>query len=401
MVLYMDNNATTHMESETIQTIVSNFNHINPGSRCTLATPLRDSIADFRKAVVSACRLVSEEWNIIITSGASESNCAMLNSMMYIAKNPFFLISPLEHKSILLWASKMREFGRIDYSMLKITMDGCIDLQDLEAQCQTLHQRDIIVCIQYANNDVGIVNRVKEIYKICKKNKAFFFTDATQVLGKHERLRLSMCDAFSLSLHKVYGPVGVGVLAIRREIDFVPLVFGSQQNGRRGGTENVALITGATRALAAVPKLDVCKMRELRSIFIDKIAQQEAVYLLDVFRGMLLDPSSIPRRCVVIVETLYPDETLANTLCMGLYCRGTEVKGSKIVDALCGVGVCASVGSACQSFENGINHVHEAMGIPKCILHSIIRISLCDTTTLQDVCLGADEVVRVFRFATA
>ncbi|MDD3117800.1 MAG: cysteine desulfurase NifS [Victivallales bacterium] len=367
-VIYFDNNATTAVAPEVFEAMRPYLTELygNPSSIHNFGGQVGFAVEKARAQVADllGVRSVDSKGHhseIIFTSCGTESDNAALFSAMYTCpKKNKFIVSKVEHPAILNVARELERRGcRIGY--IPVDSHGRLDLQRLE---EMIDEETALVSIMWANNEIGNIYPVEKIAAMAHKYGALFHTDAVQAVGKIPiDLDNSQIDMLSLSGHKLHAPKGVGVLYIRRGQRFRPFMIGGhQENGRRGGTENVAGIVAMGQA-AAMAKADIgeenTRVRALR----DRLEQGIAAVV----------PS--------IRINGDPDHRLPNTSSISF----EFIEGESILMLLDQLGICASSGSACTTGSLEPSHVLRAMGLPYTAAHGTIRFSLSRYNTAEEV----------------
>jgi cysteine desulfurase len=372
-IIYMDNNATTCVAPEVFEAITPYLTseYFNPSSMYGPATGPADAIARARKTVA---RLLGNAHpaEILFTSCATESN----NTAVFgtIAANPerrHIITTTVEHPAIDTVAKDLQRRG-FEVDFIPVDTQGRLDMADF---VRALRPDTLLVSVMHANNETGVIFPVAEMARLTKETdpSIVFHTDATQSVGKLQidlRETHRHVDLLSFSGHKLHAPKGIGALFIRRGTPCRPyLLGGHQEDGRRGGTENVAYIVGLARALElamATREADEDLVRTMR----DRLQHE--------LEGR------IPYLQVNGGET----ERLSNTL--NLSCHFIEGEG--ILYQLSSHGICASSGSACTSGSLEPSHVLRAMKVPFTAIHGSVRFSLSRYNTDSEV----DRVIEVF-----
>jgi cysteine desulfurase len=360
--IYLDNNATTHPLPEVISTIseVVNGHYGNPSSPHTLGTEARGIIRSAREQTASF--LGCEESSIIFTSGASEGNNTVLQSILGWKGRPkTILTTEVEHKSILQTCEFLETQGCSIY-YCPIQEDGLINLEALE---KILTENDIsLVSVGWANNETGVIQPMEEIIQISKNAGTFVHTDGVQVLGKVPvNLSEINVDFFTFSGHKVHSLQGIGGIYARDKKQIRSLIWGGdQENDKRAGTENLVGIA----SLGAALKLrrgnlheSIQYMKKLRDTFEEEIS------------------SSIKD---VTINGL-PDKCLVNT--SNLHFKGVD--GRALLAQLDINGIICSQSSACTSQRPEPSYVLKAMGLTEDEAFSSIRFSFSVENTIRDV----------------
>lgn len=371
-VVYADNNATTAVAPEVVEAMMPYLTteYFNPSSMYDPARGPADAVAGARRSI--AGHLGANPNEILFTSCATESNnTALVGTLRARPDRRHLITTAVEHPAVESVARVLaREGWEVDF--LPVDRSGRLDLRDL---VRALRPDTALVSVMHANNETGVVFPVAEIARIAKETDPgiVVHTDATQTVGKLPvdlSGELANVDLLSFSGHKLHAPKGIGVLYLRRGTPCRPFMLGGhQEDGRRGGTENVAFIVGLARALDLA--------------MADREADEARVTALrDRLEGELLE--SIP-----FVEVNGAGaERLGNTL--NLSCHFIEGEG--ILFQLSEHGICASSGSACTSGSLEPSHVLRAMKVPFTAVHGSVRFSFSRYTTDDEV----DHIVDVF-----
>ena len=250
--IYLDNNATTPLDPRVLEAMLPYFTNKfgNAASRNHAFGWAAEEAIDYARE--QAAKLIgANEKEIIFTSGATESDNLAIKGVfeMYRDKGNHIITCVTEHKAVLDTCKHIEKLGaKVTY--LPVKEDGLIDLQELEA---AITSETILVAIMYGNNEIGVVQPVKEISAIAHKHGALFFTDATQAVGKIPvDVNADGIDLLAFSAHKMYGPKGVGALYVRRKNPRVKVTAqmdgGGHERGMRSGTLNVPGIVGLGKA---------------------------------------------------------------------------------------------------------------------------------------------------------
>src|SRR6266516_2854273 len=252
-LIYLDNNATTQLDPGVIEEMLPFLmeHYGNPSSGYAFAARARKALDLARERL--AALLGCESSEIVFTSGGTESNNAVINSaLQFEPRGKHVVTSAVEHSAVLGPCQDLAKRG-CDVTFLGVDQHGNLDLGELEA---AIRPDTALVSIMWANNETGVLLPVERIAEICRQKGVLFHTDAVQATGKIPmRLRDTPINFLSLSAHKFHGPKGVGALYVNRRTRFSPLIAGGgQENGRRGGTENVASIVGLGKAAELASK---------------------------------------------------------------------------------------------------------------------------------------------------
>ena len=250
--IYLDNNATTEIDKDVFEAMLPFLKekYGNPSSLYTFGKEIKEKISESRKIV--ADYLNANEDEIVFTSCASESNVtAILNAIKSFPEKKHIITSKVEHASIMECMEWLEKQGyRITY--LSVDEYGRINLNELES---SIDFDTCLITIMMANNEIGNIYPIQEIGEIAKKQNVLFHCDAVQAIGKIEvdTKKLNV-DTLSFSGHKIYAPKGIGVLYVKSEIKYNPLIFGHQEKNKRGGTENVPYIIALGKAVELLKK---------------------------------------------------------------------------------------------------------------------------------------------------
>src|SRR5213083_2087531 len=245
--IYFDNNATTPLDPAVIEEMLPFLREYygNPSSGYAFAARARKAVDLARERLAALLGCAPSE--IVFTSGGTESNNAVIHSALQFEPHGKHVVtSAVEHSAVLRPCQDLEKQGCF-VTFLGVDRDGNVDLAKLET---AIRPETALVSMMWANNETGVLFPVERIAEICREKGVLFHTDAVQAGGKVPiRLRHTAINFLSLSAHKFHGPKGIGALYVNRRTRFSPLIVGGgQENGRRGGTENVASIVGLGKA---------------------------------------------------------------------------------------------------------------------------------------------------------
>jgi cysteine desulfurase len=361
-VTYLDNNATTGVAPEVLEAmrpfLTDQFG--NPSSMYGLAARARDAVDRARELVADLIGASPDE--ILFTSSGTESdNTAVLSALCDAASDEALVTTRVEHPAVLNVAKRLETQGR-KVVWLGVDSGGLLDLAELEDALRGRRVRAISA--MWANNETGVLFPIERIAEVAKARGVLFHTDAVQAAGKVPiDVSKTPLDYLALSGHKLHAPKGVGALYVRRGAPFRPLLVGGhQEDGRRGGTENVASIAGLGEAARLARERigeEATRVRAMR----DRL---EAALL-----ASCPDASLNGDR----------EERLPNTTNVSF----EFVEGESILLLLDREGVCASSGSACTTGSLEPSHVLKAMGVPFTRIHGAVRLSFSRYNTEADV----------------
>ena len=373
-VIYMDNNATTRIAPEVVDTMMPFLTDCygNPSSMHTFGGMVGRAIEKARAQVAELLGADPEE--IVFTSCGTESDStAILSALQTYPEKRHVITTRVEHPAVKNLCESLTQLTGHKHRTTRLMVDAD-GLLDMESYKQALSDDTAIISIMWANNETGVIFPVEEMAAMAAERGILFHTDAVQAVGKIPiNLRENSVDFLSLSGHKLHAPKGVGVLYIRKGTPFVPFLNGGhQERGRRGGTENVASIVGLGRACelaAASMGEENTRVKFLR----DKLE-----------RGLL---ASIPKSML----NGHPDKRLPNTTNISF----EFVEGEAILLHMNQYNICASSGSACTSGSLEPSHVMRAMGVPFTAAHGSIRFSLSIYNTEQEVDIVLDKMPTI------
>ncbi|MGN0145294.1 MAG: cysteine desulfurase NifS [Clostridium sp.] len=360
--VYLDNSATTYVKPEVFEEMKPYFTEKfgNPSSFYGLARDTQRAVDKARKQVADALNCTPEE--VYFTGGGSEGDNWALKGIAFAHRNKgnHIITTKIEHHAILHSCEFLEKLG-FEVTYLDVDKEGFIDLEELK---NAITDKTILVSIMFANNEIGTIQKIKEIGKICRERKVIFHTDAVQAVGNVPIDVQDMnIDLLSLAGHKIYGPKGVGAIYIKKGIKIENLIHGGgQERGRRAGTENVAGVVGIGKAIEiAQEKLNehIERLTELREKLIDG--------LLKIPYTTLNGPRGKDR------------------LPGNVNVRFKYIEGESILLSLDFKGVCASSGSACTSGSLDPSHVLLAIGVPHELAHGSLRLTLGEKTTEEDI----------------
>jgi cysteine desulfurase len=371
--IYLDNNATTPMDPRVLEAMLPYFTQKfgNAASRNHPFGWVAEEGVDYAREQVAKLIGASEK-EIIFTSGATESDNLAIKGVfeMYKEKGNHIITAVTEHKAVLDACKHVEKLGgRVTY--LPVKEDGLVDLAVLEA---AMTKETILVSIMYGNNEIGVIQPVKEIAAIAHKYGALFMTDATQAVGKIPvDVIADGIDLLALSAHKMYGPKGVGALYVRRKGPRVKVTAqmdgGGHERGMRSGTLNVPGIVGLGKA---------CEIagQEMES---------EAIRL-SALRDKL-------ESALTVLEESYVNGNVEHRLPHVANISFKYVEGEGLMMAMKDLAV--SSGSACTSASLEPSYVLKSLGLSDDLAHSSIRFGLGRFTTEEEV----DYAVEVTKTA--
>lgn len=369
--VYLDNNATTAVDPEVLEAMLPFYTeHFgNPSSAHRHGSHPAAKLRACRNDI--AAFLGCSPGELTFTSCGTESNNLAIRGILDADENKRHIITcSVEHSAVLNPVKRMRDMG-YDVTILPVDSEGQIDLQELEG---SIRDDTALVTIMYANNETGVLLPVDRIAEIVAARGVPYHSDTVQAIGK---LPLDLgalpVDSISVSGHKLHAPKGVGLLYIRKGTRCRPVLLGgTQEKGRRPGTENVAGIAGLAKAC------------ELAAARIENYPKDIRA-LRDRFEQTIL--SEIPGTAVNGAGA----ERLPNTTNI----RFDGVTGGAMLMHMDEVGIYASAGSACKSGAGEPSHVLSAMGLTPEQARSSVRFSLGGETKSEDIDYALDHITRI------
>lgn len=377
---YLDVASTTKPRKEVIKAMMPYFEKFwsNPSSLYSPSVEVKDKIEQARWSVGKFIGAKGDE--IFFTSGGSESNCwaitGFINECWSRSEYAIVITSTIEHKSII----DCVENSNADFHFIGVDKQGFIDINKLEELLIKVSEFDIkpncnvLVSIQFANNEIGTIQPIKEIAALAHKYGGIFHTDAVQAFG-HLPFNVYDLDVDMLSVsgHKVGCPKGIGFLYKKTGINIKPLIYGSQMDGMRGGTENVPYIIGMARAVRLLEDeqsmaRDMC-VELLKNNFINKLRKF----------GCTIN-GSLDNRLINNVNVTFPNIT-----------------GEALLYMLDTAGIYASTGSACNSYDIEPSHVLKAIGLTNIEAMKTVRFTLPDDITEEQINKVIDEIDKAIK----
>lgn len=362
-IIYADNSATTAPSKKVIDAMTNCYEqHFgNPSSMYSIGRDAKE-VLDHARSVTAKCLGAAPD-EIYFTSGGSESDNWAIKGVcreLKLKGKNHIITSAFEHHAVLHTIESLVKYEGFEVTYLDVHKDGIVRVDELK---KAIRPETALVTIMYANNEIGTIQPITEIGKICKEHNVLFHTDAVQAIGNvHINVHEQNIDMLSLSAHKFHGPKGVGALYVRKGIRIRNLIEGgAQEKNKRAGTENVPGIVGLAVAIE-----DASKGIDERTVRLTKLRNK----LID---GALKIDKSI----------LNGDREKRLPGNFNMCFKGIE--GESLLLMLDAKGICASSGSACTSGSLDPSHVLLAIGLPHEIAHGSLRISLGDENTEEDI----------------
>ena len=376
-IIYLDHAATTPVRPEVLDAMLPYFSEAfgNPSSLYAIAGESRNAIDEARSRVAAVLNCRSSE--VVFTGGGTEADNMAIKGVASTFEEPGdIIISEIEHHAVIHAAEQLERDG---HHVITVPVDryGIIDPADVVG---FLSDRNAVISIMYANNEVGAINNIAQIAGLAKQHASdtgsniTVHTDAVQASGKLPLdVKTLGVDLLSLSAHKIHGPKGVGVLYVRRGVNLDALIAGGgQERQRRSGTENVPGIVGMGIALALAEneRERFCQhTRKLRDGFL----------------------ASVSERVPGIVVNNHPDKSLPHIAHISV----PGLEGEPMLLSLDFKGVCASSGSACSSASVEPSHVLIGMGMSHELATGSLRFSFGKDSVEEDVDYSVDALTEV------
>ncbi len=363
--IYFDYNATTPLDSAVREAMLPFLDGTwgNPSSVHAIGRTARAALDDARYRLSALWRCKPSE--VVFTAGGTESNNLAIfgTARLLRTRGRHLICSAVEHPAVLHAFRFLREHEGFEVTELPVDSRGRVSVSTVES---ALRPDTVLVSVMAANNEVGTLQPVPEIGRLCRERGVRFHTDAVQAFGKlpFRDIHQFEADLVSVCAHKFHGPKGAGALFIRSPLQPLPTqIGGGHENERRAGTENLAAIAGLVRAFercVVVPAFDPQVLTPLASRLVQAVA-------------------AIPG--VTVRSPMSDGDRLPNTVAFSV--QGTD--GIALMATLDLEGVCASSGSACSAGSLEPSHVLAAMGVPAAEANALVRFSLGRDSTLEEV----------------
>ncbi|GMU83526.1 MAG: cysteine desulfurase [Planctomycetota bacterium] len=374
--IYLDNNATTRVDPRVVEAMLPFFTEKfgNAASRNhSFGWEAEEGVETGRRQIAEVIGADSKE--IIFTSGATESNNIAIKGVaaMYGEKGKHIITQVTEHKAVIDPCKYLEQHG-FRVTFLPVDKTGTIDLNQLK---DAMTPDTILVSIMHGNNEIGTIQPVAEIGKLCKERDVLFHTDCCQTFGKVKiDVQAMGIDLLSLSGHKIHGPKGVGALYVRRKKPRVRceavLHGGGHERGMRSGTLNVPGIVGLGKAAELCREhfdTEVARLKALRDRLLTKITTQ--------------------------LDEVYLNGHATNRTPNNANISFAYVEGESLMMGFADVAV--SSGSACTSASLEPSYVLKSLGVGDELAHSSIRFSVSRFNTEEEIDYVAEKVVRAVR----
>jgi len=361
--IYLDNSATTRVDKRVVEEMQPYFTekYGNASSQHVLGLEAKRALEQSRDVIAKAINAKSDE--IIFTSGGTESNNLALKGLFFVNPDKKHIITTkIEHDCILNSCKWLEKQGaKVTY--LDVDKEGFVNTEDIR---KAITPETLVVSVIHGNNEIGTIQDIEEIGKICKEKNVLFHIDACQSFTKTKLdVRKQNLSLVTLNAHKIHGPKGVGALYIKEGVKISPLLHGGgHEYGKRNGTENIPGIVGFAKAVKLVKRNHIRDMEFLRDRLIDRILR--------------------------IYETKLNGASGNKRLCNNVNISFKNIEGEAIGGYLDAYGICSSTGSACSSHNLEPSHVLKAIGLSEIVANSSIRLSLSRENTKEEI----DEVIE-------
>lgn len=355
--IYLDNGASTKVDPKVVEAMKPYFTekYGNPSSIHSFGREAKKALENSRKTIAKSINAKQEE--IIFTSGGTESNNLAIKGIVFANKDKNHIITTkIEHECIIE-SCKWLETQGFKVTYLNVDKEGFVNPEDLE---KAITDKTILVSIIHGNNEIGTIEDLEALGKICKKHNIYFHTDACQSYTKIDiDVEKQNLNLVTLNSHKIHGPKGVGALYIRKGTKIIPWQHGGwHEFNLRSGTENIVGIVGFAEAVKLADKKYIKQMTKLRDRLIEGV--------LKIHNSRLNGPRE-------------------KRLCNNTNFSFKSIEGESIIGRLDLEGVSASTGSACSSKTLEPSHVLLAIGLSREDAHGSLRLSLSRFTKEEDI----------------
>ena len=376
MFIYADNAATTKISKKALEVMISASEKYygNPSSLHTAGQEAAEQLFYAREKIAKHINAKSSR-EIYFTSGGSEADNQAILSIAENGKKKgknHIISSAFEHHAVLHTLKKLEKQG-FEITLLDVHKNGIVDPAELES---AIKEETCLVTIMFANNEIGTIQPINEIGKICKEKGVLFHTDAVQAAG-HTPIDVQEMniDLLSLSAHKFHGPKGVGALYCRNGILLHNLIEGgAQERSKRAGTENLPAILGMAEALD-----EACENM-----------QKNAEYVTSLRNRLIEGLSEIPHSVV--------NGDTQNRLPGNVNLCFEGIEGESLLLLLDMKGIAASSGSACTSGSLDPSHVLLAIGLPHEVAHGSLRLTFSEENTMEEIEYIIKEVPQIVEY---
>ncbi len=373
--IYFDNASTTKVDDKVLKAMLPHFTdkYGNASSQHIMGTEAKEALESSRKKIAE--KVGGKASEIIFTSGGTEGNNLVLKGLWsyQVSKKTgknHIITTKIEHDSVLR-VCKWLETQGCAVTYLDVDSEGFVNLEDLG---NSITKKTFLVSIIHGNNEIGTIQDLERIGKICRSSKVYFHTDACQSFTKVPiNVKKMNLDFITLNSHKIHGPKGIGSVYVSENFKdkIIPLFHGGgHEYGLRSGTENVAGIVGFAKASDIVNKKDIAKMEKLR----DKLIS-----------GLLRIPQT------------KLNGSVKNRLCNNVNFTFEDAEGEAIGGFLESYGIMTSTGSACRTHTGEPSHVLSALGLSEESCDNSLRISISKYTTEKEVVYFLSKISGIIK----
>lgn len=357
-MIYFDYAATTPVDKRVIKSMMPFLNEKfgNPSSMHSFSSETKKALEKSRATIAKAINASPNE--IIFTGSATESNNMALKGVAFAKKRGHILVSSIEHDCVLNTAKWLGENG-FEIDFLSVDKYGIVDPKEVEKR---IKKDTILVSVMHVNNEIGTIQPIEAIGKICKKNNIYFHSDAAQSFGKIP-IDVTNIDLLTISSQKIYGPKGAAVLFVKDGVKIEPLLHGGgQERGLRSSTENIPAIVGFAKAT------EICLSTMEKE-------QKRLTKLRDKIIATLIKE----------IPNCYLNGHQTKRVSNNVNIRFSFIEGEAILFMLNSYGIAVSTASACSSPKLEPSHVLSSMGLRQEEAHGSIRISMGRWTKESEV----------------
>lgn len=432
-LIYLDNNGTT-LIADRVKKVYSDWLPcFNVSTDSKVAEPAKKAFDKAVDVILAHCGVNIATHTALFTSGATESNCLIIRSCVKAYKKklaekdtdllPHIITSAIEHSSIMECIKDLYDCGDIDVTHIKPTIYGNVLPEDVES---AIRPNTCLISIMFANNEIPVINNIKAISDVAKKNRVPLHSDCVQVFGKYKiDIKKHGIDALSASAHKFYGPKGVGVLIVNNQLingyGLTGEISGTQQSGLRGGTINISAIVSMMEAVNHAfsrRKQKNQKLLGLRNALLEKLRShytfaeyEDYLYSYEERKQKFRKKDQVERspeaqkqyedndghEDLELISMGPPEDKasfiLPNTVLLCI-CknRGRPFCNVDLKHYLDNKGIVVSIGSACATSSKKASHVLNAINAPDVVKRGVIRISFGDDNTVKDVDIFVKEL---------
>ncbi len=373
MKIYLDNAATTPVAKEVLEAMLPYFSEKfgNASSIHSYGREAKEAIEKSREKIADKLNAKPDE--IIFTSGGTESNNWALKGIALASKNlksngkPHIITTKIEH-SCVLNSAKFLEKNGFEVTYLDVDKYGLVETKKFE---EAIRKDTVLASVIHGNNEIGTVQNIGEIGKICREHEIYFHTDACQSFTKEDiDVKKQNLDMVTINAHKIYGPKGVGALYVRGGVKIEPLLNGGgHERNLRSGTENVAGIVGFAKASEIITKQSIERMRNLRDYLSRRVLEE------------------IPKSRL----NGHPTKRLCNNANFAF----RNIEGESMLMLLDNAGISVSTGSACSSRSLEPSHVLTAIGLPPEESHGSLRVTLGIYNTQEEIDYTIENLKKI------